>query len=100
MELRPQPFHPPAGLMEPILRAVCVLGDPQTAPELQTGLIVRTDRDRTTDEHAALLLNLMHHKGIEPESIQGIAVANVVPIWSTTPITPGTKKFGLRIAGL
>ena len=29
-----------------------------------------------------------------------MAVANVVPIWRTMPITPGTKKFGLRIVGL
>ncbi len=29
-----------------------------------------------------------------------MAVAKVVPICRTTPITPGTKKFGLRIVGL
>ena len=29
-----------------------------------------------------------------------IAVANIVAICSTRPMTPGTKKFGLRIAGL
>ena len=29
-----------------------------------------------------------------------MAVANVVAICSTTPITPGTKKFGLRMSGL
>ncbi len=29
-----------------------------------------------------------------------MAVAKVVPICRTTPMTPGTKKFGLRIVGL
>ena len=33
-------------------------------------------------------------------AITAIAVANVVEICRTTPITPGTKKFGLRMAGL
>ena len=31
---------------------------------------------------------------------RAMAAATVVPICKTTPITPGTKKFGARMAGL
>ena len=31
---------------------------------------------------------------------KAMAAATVVPICKTTPITPGTKKFGARMAGL
>ena len=40
---------------------------------------VRTDRDRTTDEHGVLLTNLLDHGGMQRQRITGLAISSVVP---------------------
>lgn len=39
---------------------------------------------RLTDEYAALLLNLLHHRGIETSDIKDVALCSVVPPLTTT----------------
>ena len=38
-----------------------------------------TNRNRTSDEYGMSLLNLLHHKSIDPKSIEGIMMSSVVP---------------------
>ncbi len=40
---------------------------------------VRTDRDRTTDEHGILLTNLLEHGRMQRKQITGLAISSVVP---------------------
>ncbi|BAS29016.1 type III pantothenate kinase [Limnochorda pilosa] len=38
-----------------------------------------TNSDRTEDELGLLLIQLLRHRGIDPEAVEGVAVASVVP---------------------
>ena len=40
---------------------------------------VSTNRTMTSDEYGMLLLNLFHHKGLEPTLVTGIVISSVVP---------------------
>ena len=40
---------------------------------------ISTDRNRTSDEYGAVLLNLLRHNGIDPSSIEGVMMSSVVP---------------------
>ncbi|MFN3650343.1 MAG: type III pantothenate kinase [Armatimonadota bacterium] len=52
---------------------------------------VKTDRERTGDELAALLLPLLAHAGIAFDAIGACAVSNVVP-----PLAPSIRHFARR----
>jgi type III pantothenate kinase len=43
------------------------------------------------DEYAVIILGLLHHSGIEPAHIQGMAISSVVP-----PLTAGIVQLGRR----
>lgn len=45
---------------------------------------IRTDRERTTDEHGMLVKHLLEHKGIKLDAIKNIAISSVVPTMSET----------------
>ena len=47
--------------------------------ELRATWHMATSIDRMTDEYAALLLNLLHHQGLEPSDIKEVALCSVVP---------------------
>ena len=38
-----------------------------------------TNRNRTSDEYGMALVNLLHHNGIDPKSVEGIMMSSVVP---------------------
>lgn len=40
---------------------------------------IRTERDRTSDEHGVLIYELLKQGGISPEAIHGVAISSVVP---------------------
>lgn len=54
---------------------------------------IRTDRERTTDEHGLLFLHLLQHRGIAPEDIAGVAMTNVVPTMSDTLANVSRRYF-------
>ena len=45
---------------------------------------IRTDRDRTTDEHGMLLRDLLDYNGIAPAAIHHVAISSVVPTMNET----------------
>lgn len=45
---------------------------------------IRTDRERTTDEHGMLLADLLTHRGLNLASIQHVAISSVVPTMNET----------------
>ncbi len=45
---------------------------------------IRTDRDRTTDEHGMLVKDLLGHRGIELSDIHHVAISSVVPTMNET----------------
>jgi type III pantothenate kinase len=56
---------------------------------------VRTERERTGDEHAALFRTLLETAGLSFAGIAGIAVSNVVP-----PLAPAIRHFARRAVNL
>jgi type III pantothenate kinase len=71
---------------------------------------IHTDRERTADEHGILALNLLQHRGIAADAIDGFALSNVVPTMNDTlaevarryfhqkPFVVGPQTdFGIRI---
>ena len=40
---------------------------------------ISTNRNRTSDEYGMALINLLNHKGIAPERVEGIMMSSVVP---------------------
>lgn len=78
--------------------------------KLQADWRIRTQRDRTADEHASILLRLLDHRNISPSQIHGVAISNVVPTmsdaleglavryFSTKPFVVGPQTdFGIAI---
>ncbi|HLK55937.1 MAG TPA: type III pantothenate kinase [Chthonomonadaceae bacterium] len=45
---------------------------------------IRTDRDRTTDEHGVLVKHLLEHKGVQLCDIHHVAISSVVPTMNET----------------
>ncbi len=45
---------------------------------------IRTDRERTVDEHGVLIKELLAHRGIALQNIEHVAIATVVPTMSET----------------
>src|SRR5579864_134262 len=45
---------------------------------------IRTDRDRTTDEHGMLVKHLLEHNGIALSDIHHVAISSVVPTMNET----------------
>lgn len=56
--------------------------------------VVSTARQRTTDEYAMVLHDLMHHAGYEMKDIEDIIMSSVVP-----PLTPVFQEMALRYIG-
>ncbi len=54
---------------------------------------IRTDRDRTTDEHGMLVKHLLEHMGIALSEIDNIAISSVVPTMSETLTDLSLKYF-------
>ncbi|MBI2850979.1 MAG: type III pantothenate kinase, partial [Chloroflexi bacterium] len=52
-----------------------------------------TDVHRMADEYAVILLNLLHHKGIEASDITDVSMCNVVPPLTTTFIDLSQRYF-------
>jgi type III pantothenate kinase len=52
-----------------------------------------TGVNQMADEYASLLLNLMHHQGIEASDIKDVALCNVVPPLTTTFIDLSQRYF-------
>ena len=78
--------------------------------ELRATWRMATDVNRMADEYAALLLNLLHHQGLNISDIQEVALCSVVPpltstfvdlsqrYFHTTPLVVGAGvKTGVRI---
>lgn len=56
--------------------------------------VVSTARQRTTDEYAMVLHDLMHHSGYAMKDIEAIIMSSVVP-----PLTPVFQEMALRYIG-
>lgn len=52
---------------------------------------IRTDRERTADEHGLLLTHLLAHRGIELAAIDGVAISSVVPTLTDTVATAARR---------
>src|SRR5438270_3206515 len=55
---------------------------------------IRTERERTTDEHGILVAEFLRLKGLDSGSITGVAISNVVPTMRRTLVEMSTKYFG------
>src|SRR5258706_14068862 len=54
---------------------------------------IRTERERTADEHGALIAELLRHECIEIKQITAVAVSNVVPTMRRTLIEVARRYF-------
>ncbi|MCS6829550.1 MAG: type III pantothenate kinase [Armatimonadota bacterium] len=52
---------------------------------------VRTDRERTADEHGLLMTHLLQHASLPPEGVDGVIISNVVP-----PMTDALQGMARR----
>lgn len=52
---------------------------------------VRTDRERTADEHGLLMTHLLQYAGLPPKGVHGIIISNVVP-----PMTDALQGMARR----
>ncbi len=52
-----------------------------------------TDVNRMADEYAALLLNLLHHQGLDKSDIKEVALCSVVPPLTTTFVNLSQRYF-------
>jgi len=57
---------------------------------------VRTDRERTADEHGMLVKDLLEYAGIGMEAIRGIAICSVVPPMMPALLGLSRKYFGVE----
>jgi type III pantothenate kinase len=62
-----------------------------SAAELVGDWRIRTDRDRTTDEHGMLFKHLLEHKSIGLADIHSVAISSVVPTMNETLIEASLK---------
>ncbi len=63
-----------------------------TTAELVGDWRIRTDRDRTTDEHGMLFQHLLEHKGISLSDIRHVAISSVVPTMNEI-LLETTRKY-------
>ncbi|HSV73729.1 MAG TPA: type III pantothenate kinase [Chthonomonadales bacterium] len=56
---------------------------------------VRTDRERTTDEHGLLFTHLLQARGLEAGAVDGFAMACVVPTMTQTVAKVGPRYFAV-----
>jgi len=61
--------------------------------ELRATWRMATDVNRMADEYAALLLNLLHHQGLNISDIQEVALCSVVPPLTTTFVDLSQRYF-------
>ncbi len=61
--------------------------------ELRATWRMASNVNQMADEYAALLLNLLHHKGIAPSDIKDVAMCNVVPPLTTTFVDLSQRYF-------
>lgn len=54
---------------------------------------IRTDRDRTTDEHGILLTDLLAHRGFRRTQITGLAISSVVPTMNDALVRLSERYF-------
>jgi type III pantothenate kinase len=54
---------------------------------------VRTDRERTADEHGLLFTHLLQHRGMNPSDIHGVAISSVVPTMNDTLVSISKQYF-------
>lgn len=57
---------------------------------------IRTDRDRTTDEHGMLVRNLLEHRGLRLADISHVAISSVVPTMNETLADLSHRYFGIE----
>lgn len=62
--------------------------------ELQVHWTAATRPERTADELGTLLLELFHHRGLQPEEVRDMAIACVVP-----PLLPALEEMAARYFG-
>lgn len=55
---------------------------------------IRTDRERTTDEHGMLVKHLLEHNGIALHQVHHVAISSVVPTMSETLADLSRRYFG------
>jgi len=64
--------------------------------QLATRWRIATDHARMPDEYAVLLLDLFAHAGQDPDSVQGIVLASVVPPLTGTFVEMSERYWGQR----
>jgi type III pantothenate kinase len=57
---------------------------------------IRTDRERTTDEHGILIKHLLEHKGMALDEVQRVAISSVVPTMNDTLADLSRRYFGVE----
>lgn len=57
---------------------------------------IRTDRDRTTDEHGMLVSDLLAHRGLHLSAIQHVAISSVVPTMNETLASFSRRYIGIE----
>lgn len=55
---------------------------------------IRTDRERTTDEHGMLVKDLLEHNGIALHQVHHVAISSVVPTMNETLADLSRRYFG------
>ncbi len=55
---------------------------------------IRTDRDRTVDEHGLLFQHLLEHKGIDLAAVHHVAISSVVPTINETLVEASLRYLG------
>ncbi len=56
---------------------------------------IRTDRERTTDEHGMLVKDLLAHSGLALDAVQHVAISSVVPTMNETLADLSRRYFGV-----
>jgi type III pantothenate kinase len=57
---------------------------------------IRTDRDRTVDEHGMLVKDLLSHRGLSLRDVSAVAVSSVVPTMTGTLTAMADRYFGVE----
>ncbi len=63
-------------------------------PELVDHWRIATNTERTSDEHALLVQQLLAQRGVDGRSLEGIAVASVVPVITASVRSAAHRYFG------
>src|SRR5262249_31737340 len=54
---------------------------------------IRTERERTADEHGALIAELLRHRNVATSEVTAVAISNVVPTMRRTLIEVSKRYF-------